>query len=114
MLLMLHCSQNSTPFEFLRSLSWLEKKKKEKKGKKSNLIEARKFAFLDTGLRTALPYGRKHRNHNSNREIWFIVFKVNLAIMACHFCRNYFKIYLVTLVRYHEELSHMSLVIRIY
>ena len=97
MLLMLHCSQNSTPFEFLRSPSWLEKKKKkEKNGKKWNLIKARKFAFLDNGLRTALAYGRKHCNHNSNREISFIVFKANLAIMACHFCRNYFKIYLVT------------------
>lgn len=43
-------------------------------------MKARKFAFLDNGLRTALAYGRKHCNHNSNREIWFIVFKANLAI----------------------------------
>lgn len=51
--------------------------------KKSNLMKARKFVFLDNGLRTALAYGRKNCNHNSNREIWFIVFKANLAIMAC-------------------------------
>ena len=51
---MLHCSKNSTPVEFLRSLSWLEKKKKNVQLEK-NKTSSRPESLLSWIMGLELP-----------------------------------------------------------